>query len=783
MILSRSLRVAGRICALASLGAGLFLGWLGWTWSRQGLEADELDPGLGIRVDVDANGIPTIVASNWQNLVEAQGYVVASERLWQMDLMRRASVGGLAEWFGEPAIEADRAKLLEDWGGAAQRLAEALPADQRASCEAYARGVNRFIETAPRRWGVEYTILRVTPEPWTCADSMAVMLAMARDLSSSASRDLERWGWRAALDEEWERFLFPEDHPWNIPLFGEPGPPLALPERRLSEGRALPGAPGDDPITPGSNSWAWRGSSGALLVNDPHLGANVPHLWYLLRLYIGPDEWAVGSAIPGVPGVVLGMNAHLAWAFTNTAEDVDDYVIETLDEARSRYVSRWETGADGSPQPVWAPIERRSLTLEIKGQDPLPVEARFTERGPLSEVQGPEGPVTVSRLWLPFQDPSVVAHAPGVLFAQAKDLEQLEAAIDRFRYPAQNVLAMDRRGNILFRVSGTGIQRVADGAIPGPASTHAWAGLAPPSERPRLLIPAETPGPVHVETANARIWAGPWHQGWDSDGRTARIRALLEGRDDLDAAAMQRMQLDTHSRYLQMLVQWVAETHRPLDGGEEATLARWRAWDGQAIEDPQTFSEALAVASALRDSLLLQVRRQLLPPALKRAEYDWPREDAWVLATLGLADPSFYEEIDWALARERQAIDRFGLTPETLASAAIRAAASDDPTPYSVRNRWVAQHPFVDRVPLLGPRFAIDTPPQHGWSDLVRAERPRGGASVRFVWDMLHPENSTWITPVGQSGHLRSPHFSDLQALFHGDERLPVFDRNHDWGF
>lgn len=780
--LARGLIVAQSLVTLPALG---LIAYGGLVWTRQGLDAEELSEGAGVQVEVDEHGIPTLSGASWEELARAQGYVVAANRLWQMDLMRRAAGGGLSAWFGAKAVEADGRRLAEDWPGVAERLAEALPAEQRAFCERYAEGVNAFIAEAPGRWGVEYAILRAEPEPWACADSMLIMLSMAEDLSMTSDEDLARWGWRAALPEPWERFLFTEDHPWNQPLFGEAAPPPTLPEQGLA-GASSPAVspPADDPVTEGSNSWAWRGSTGAFLVNDPHLGANVPHLWFLLRLRVSAQEWVVGSAIPGIPGVVLGMNPHLAWSFTNTGEDVDDLVVEQLSADGTRYLSHLEPGPDGVAQPVWREVETRTSTVAVKDGAPVEVVGRFTERGPLSRVEGPEGPVWVSRLWLPFQDPRAVAGLPGFDFARARDLDEMERAIDGFRFPAQNVLAMDRAGTVLYRSSGLGVRRVADGATPGPALTHAWAGLATVEERPRLRVPAEAPGPVHVETANARIWAGPWHQGWASDRRTARIRALLSGRDDLTQADMERFQLDTTSRYHQLLVGWVAARATAEDPQTRATLARWAAWDGDAASDPRIFTEALAVQAALRDGLLLPVRRALLPPAMQEAPWSWGREDAWILTTLGLGDPGLWAggPVDWEAARAREGLDRFGLEAGQLCEAAIRAAAGVSEL-YTVTNRWAAQHPFVGRVPVLGPRFAVDTPEQLGWSDLVRVERPKSGASVRFVWNLREPARSTWITPVGQSGHVRSEHYEDLQARFHSNQRLMVFPENYDWGF
>src|SRR5207244_2277082 len=155
---------------------------------------------------------------------------------------------------------------------------------------------------------------------------------------------------------------FPEDHPWNQPMFGQSphpaGPPLPL-------GQALAMKPIDDveagamhaalELAPkaketeegiGSNNWAWCGKTGCFLANDPHLGASVPHIWYANRLRISAEEWVVGVSIPGLPGIVLGMNPYLAWAFTNVGEDVDDLLLERVDEGEKNYLAAVEDGQE-----------------------------------------------------------------------------------------------------------------------------------------------------------------------------------------------------------------------------------------------------------------------------------------------------------------------------------------------------------------------------------------------------------------------------------------------------
>ncbi len=755
--------------------------WAAVVWRRQGLDPSELAAVPGTAVDVDAWGVPTISGPDWPTLAEGQGFVTAANRLWQMELTRRSSAGSLSELFGEAAIDADKRRLLEDWPGVADRLAAALPPDEAEICARYAAGVNRFIEENPGRWGVEFALLRVEPKPWTCSDSMLVMLAMARDLSTAADDESAEARWRDALDPEWEQLLFPVDHPWNHPLFGENAHALHLPATALRGSEPTPQPPGDTPLYPGSNSWAWRGETGAFLANDPHLGASVPQLWFMNRLRISATDWVVGASIPGLPLVVLGMNPTAAWGFTNVGEDVDDLVIEQVSEDGANYLASRTAGVDGAAETeVWKPVERREHTLLVKGQAPQTVVSLHTDRGPLQRREALDG-AWASREWLPFQEPSAVAHLAMLGCAKARTIDDFQAAIGRFRFPAQNVVVMDRAGAMLYQASGLGVRRTVDGGRPAESLDGAWLGLESSAERPRLVIPADGPQPAWIATANARIWVGQPSDRWASDRRVERIRTVLAGRADLTREDMERLQMDTASRYHQILLEWVIARHPPADDGEAAMMDRWKAWDSFAANDPRTFTEALAVEATVRESLLDAVRRARLPAAFKQIPYAWGREDAWILLTLGVPNDDRSElAVDWSSATP--GFERFGLIEGEVAQAAARAASAVVEL-YPVTNRWAAQHPFVSRVPLIGDWFKIGAPEQLGYANLVRSEKPRHGASARLVWDLRHPEQSTWITPVGQSGHVASAHYSDLQARYHADTRNPIFDADHDWGF
>lgn len=339
----------------------------------------------GIALHWDDDGIPTIRAKSWEDMTWAQGYIQASQRLWQMELMRRAGEGSLSELFGSAALPYDSSQVIHDWAATARSAADRLPETERKICASYAQGVNDFITDAPFRWGLEFLVVRAQPRPWQCADTMLVYLSLAKDLSDSADQDWREMPWRQNLNPAWLRFLFGH-HPKAEPMFGDI-PPEEKPPQMPAAGeflppasatsyleRALRQAPGSDPIA-GSNSWAYTGGGNLFLANDPHLLRRVPSLWFALRAKFPQGHWVAGVSLPGIPGVVLGMNEHYAWAFTNAMEDVDDYLIEELDVEGRNYRL-----ADGS----WRLAETKEFTVRVAGQtQPVTVKGLFTHRGPL----------------------------------------------------------------------------------------------------------------------------------------------------------------------------------------------------------------------------------------------------------------------------------------------------------------------------------------------------------------------------------------------------------------
>ncbi len=723
-------------------------------------------------VKFDDQGIPTLEAPDWPQLIELQGYIVASERLWQMDVMRRQAAGRLSEWFGPASLKSDSDRVLEGWYDAATEAADALAQNQRIFCDAFARGVNRFIEAHPKRWSMEYVLLRVTAEPWECRDSLLILMNMSDTLATTAFREAQQWIWRRNLPKDWENFLFPNTHPWNQPLFKErKAQPAPLPTRQ----HFLPATPlqasewAEQPIsTPteifyGSNSWAWRGPGGYFLANDPHLGYQVPQLWYAMRLRVSANDWVVGVALPGVPGITLGMNPHLAWAFTNVGEDVDDFLLEEINADATQYVAKISAG-----KKQWRSIEIQQRTIKVKGQKDVVVDVRKTHRGPLLKRANLDER-WASRQWLPLK--SGMLNMPTIALNQAKTWAEVNASLDQMTVPAQNVIVVDHAGGMGYRASGTSIKRKVSGRWPRAASEGEWLGFEPQSTRRRLWLPArpEYKKREAIATANERIWVDEFGHNWSTEDRKERIQKVLLNLSEGSVEQMQNLQQDDESRFGRELLTWLAAAITDSKISPDINIENWHAWSGSASQDPEAFADALAVEEFLLHVLPRRIAAHYLQAENASPNYYFAMQRAWLLQTL---------QLEHGLAA-------FGINKADLAATllGVIAKSRQQRQPYFVANRWQRQHPFVGRIPIIGNLFKIRDIDQYGHEHLVKVEKPTSGASTRLVWNLQDPRQSSWSFPIGQSGHVGSKFYRNQQRRWLQKRYMPVFTDDFVWNF
>jgi penicillin amidase len=804
-------------------------------------------PGLSapVTVERDADGIPTIIASDARDLFMAQGYVHAQDRFWEMDFRRHVTAGRLSELFGSSSLGTDRFIRTLGWRRVAEQELALLDEPARLMLEAYADGVNAWI--GGRRGSalsLEHAMLPLTgaagyrPEPWTPADSLAWLKAMAWDLRSNMETELERGrlmmldlgpgrSW-ADLYPGFDATTYPTILPWGgavvdgrfVPATGDTAPATGVPAfarpisgstkehgasavsvtaDRDAVGAALDAmriafasAPellgdGSGPGI-GSNSWAIApersATGGALLANDPHLGPSQPSLWYQVRLRCAPVTDAcpydvAGYSFSGMPGIIIGHNAAVAWAFTNLGPDVADMVVERI-EGDSVMTA-------GGP----VAIEVRTETIRVAGGDDVQLIVRTTPNGPLlSDVSDDtreltSGPLTgddgaeyaVALRWTAL-DPGRTANAvPGLM--TARDFASFRRAAADFEVPSQNLVYADRAGNIAYQAPGRIPVRAGhDGTVPVPG----WTGVA---EWTRFLAFDELPYTLNppsgmIVTANQLVLppgSTPFlHVDVSAGQRGGRIVDLLSDRTDLTLDDLAAVQLDNHNTNAATLVPRLLAL--PSDhAGVNVVQELLAGWDFQDDAD----SAASAAFNATWRALLARTFHDELP------EWAWPSGGGrwWEIVRGLLDDPSNAWWHDDSLPQRQTRDDVL-----RLAMADAHTELSDVLGPDPSGWRWGELHTLtlthasfgtsgigvIERLFNRGPletSGGTDIVNSNSWS-AVDGYEVNWVPSMRMLMDLSDLDAGRWIHLTGQSGRPFHRHYTDQAERWRDGDYAPM---------
>lgn len=767
-----------------------------WAYSRQVLpqrdgELTIKGPHAELRIERDAQGIPTIKAGSSDDAMFGLGFVHAQDRLWQLETHRRIGSGRLAEAFGAPALGTD--KFLRALGvkrAAAAQWAAASP-EARAAIGAYTAGINAYLDQALKARPPEFVILGIHPEAWTPEDSMAWAIMMAWDLGANWNTELLRM--RLALKLPLARIneLIPP-YPGEAPL--ATADYTALFRELKVDGKlgqqALAFAPESGIEGVGSNNWVVSGarteSGKPLLANDPHLKLSTPALWYFARLE-APGLKVAGATMPGLPLVVLGQNDHVAWGFTNTGPDVQDLYLERIkpDDA-----NQYQT-PDG-----WASFESFAETIKVRGQADVQLTVRATRHGPVISdsgvADGLTGPAATPAYVLAMRwvalDPDPGTIDAGLAFNRASSVAEFIEASARYVAPMQNMVVADRDGHIGEVSAGlVPLRKPANdlkGQVPSPGwdARYDWDGYLAPQLTPRETDPARG----WIATANQRITPPGYPHyltnEWTASYRYDRIAQLLEATPKHSLASLQRIQADELSLAAQKLLPYArkANSKHPLAeaaqrelGQSDGTMAADRAaplilwaWTRHLTEG--LFANKLG-ADLYQRTLASRSFRDALEGVLQR-------NDAWGCDDITTS----------ALETCQQQID----TAFTRALDELQTAHGADVSQW----RWGAAHiarsehrPF-SRVKLLAPWFELRTPvggdtytvnvsrvnlkPDASTGELYLDEH---GPSLRALYDLGDPANSRVMHSSGQSGIVFSPLYRSFVAPWAKVEYVPLW--------
>lgn len=750
--LPRTLAVVG-VLAVSVLGAARL-------WLEAGvapLGGREAVAGLADSVVIlwDSLAVPHILASAEEDLFAAIGYVHARDRMFQMDLLRHAAEGRLSELFGERTVASDRALRELELGRIARARWAKAGVEARRAARAYAVGVTAWLARDHR--ALEFRLLGHAPEPWRPEHTIAVGLLQAWDLRSSGD-ELAFAQAVARLGPERASALLPE-YPdtapvivgtaqaaaRHLPLKGSglraPEEVLGLPtdaEQRVHSLLPHRGAPA------ASNSWVLgpsRTASGKpILANDPHLTLRAPSTWYLVGAH-APGYEVVGATIPGIPAVVLGHNARIAWGLTNVLVDDVDYVIEELSADSTRY--RTATG--------WAPVETVAETLRVRGGASLVYRRHRTAHGPVVETgRTPDsGRVPVLR-WVAQDSPSDEVSAL-VRMGRARDYESFASAITGFRSPEQNVVYADADGNIAYFLAGhVPVRLRGDGTLPTAGWTEEgrWLRYLSAAELPRALNP---PGGVIV-TANNRVAGQDYpffiSRHWELPYRAQRILELVGADRAATAASVARHQLDVVDPFARAVKSLAGRA--ALAAGRADLADRLRGWDGAMAAD------------RLEPGLFWSWYRELqgLTYADESPAY---RPAAPLHRWIAAGASPWFDDVRTAEREDLPALARRAME-NVLGRGALR--------PWGDVHHTVQEHP-LGSVPVLGRLIPFDIGPlATGGGDYTVNVSPSAGRSPPFQSDygpsLRHVVDfgavdrvGGFILPAGQSGHPFSPHYRD----------------------
>lgn len=814
----------------------------------------EVLPGLTGSVEVvrDEHGVPQVWADTTEDLMRAQGWVTASERFFQMDVRRHVAEGRLAELFGADAVPSDRLARTLGWARTARAELALVEPETRTALAAYAEGVNAYLDRhGTADLAVEYSLLGLggvgyAPEPWSETDSLAWLKTVAWEVGGDLDAEVDRALTTAAVGEAVVDDLFPSTsvadpvvdqgavvdgvfeqdavtggtrNPLRPPYEALDRPatgPAALGVLRRT-GEALDALPSwvARGAGRGSNAWVVDGEhseTGApLLANDPHLDASLPGVWMQVGLHCREVSAAcpydvAGSSLPGVPGVVVGHNAEVAWGITSLGADVTDLFVEKMAGDTYRY--------EGESLPLRVRRER----IQVAGGEAVEIEVRSTRHGPLlSEALDPVADVAeqapgASGLEV-GADEAVAEHAVAVRWTglepsttadavlaldRAGSWGQFRAAAARFALPALGLVYADSDGHVGFQAAGDVPVRKSgnDGALPvaGWRSETDWTGRTVPADGlPSVLDPEDGVLVAANQAVADSRYPALLTTTPDPGYRAARITEVLDGAlaadgrvSPQDLAELQGDDLHPLAgRLVPLLLDIDLPQDYPSDG--QRLLA---TWDGRQSAD----SGAAAYFNAVWRSLLARTFHDELPVALRpdggarwvavvdrlldRPASPWwddlgtddaieSRDDVLRAALLEARDDltsrQAFDADEWAWGRGHVLELEAGTGP-LWGSDAVRR--------------------FLDRTgpPTGGSGVSVDAT---GWDAAAPDDEPTDdpwavttAPSMRMVVDLGDLDASGWVSLAGVSGHPTSEHYDDqLEAWTAGELLAWPFSR------
>ncbi|MCT7996060.1 penicillin acylase family protein [Laspinema olomoucense] len=825
----KGLQIFGAIAVILTVTVtSLTLYWVTDSWPQQ--SGQILLPQLSDRVEVrrDAYGIPHIYASNSHDLFLAQGYIHAQDRFWQMDFWRHLGAGRLSELFGESQLKTDQFLRTLGWARIAQQEIQTLPDEFIAPLTAYTEGVNAYLqEHHSTDLSLEYGILKVMnpsykPEPWQPEHTLTWAKVMAWDLGTNLDEEIERGVLLQTYSPEQVNELFPpysNQAPVILPDWkiaqedsklmgnqlgeitsGETEVPMAAIASGLSPSfnsiseqlSALATLTGPRGGEIGSNSWVVSGAKTStgkpLLANDPHLGIQMPSIWYEMGLHCTSKTAdcpydVTGFSFAGMVGIIIGHSERIAWGCTNVGADTMDLYIEKINPQNP---NQYEVNGK------WVDMEQVTETIQIAGGKTELQTVRYTRHGPLiSETYSKLKPLLVPDLT--SNNPDIYAIAlrwtglePARLFTailqlnQAQNWQDFRKAAQDFDIAAQNLVYADIDGNIGYQMPGKlPIRTKSDGRYPLPGWTdeHEWNGYIPFEQLPFTFNPPSG----YIVTANNAVVDESYPylitKDWDYGFRAQRILELLNTKKTgFDFESFREMQGDNYNLNAQKLVPILLNL--PLgDSHLERIRDLLKDWDFQMGEQSsaaalfESFWTQLLTAT-FHDNFLAdfwpnggQRWMKVMADLVERQESFW--WDNVLTPEVENRNLIFQKAFSAAVAELE---NRLGKNPQGWEWGDLHQA--------TFRNQSLGQSGIAPieaifnrgGVAIAGGNAIVNATAWNARKSFEATWIP----SMRMILDLSDLNASVAVTSPGQSGHAFHRHYADLIPLWRNLDYHPM---------
>ncbi len=748
-----------------------------------------------VKIYFDSLAVPYIFANDDENVSFTLGYLHARERMFTMDMIRRAGEGRLSEIFGAETVPFDRMFRTVGLSRTAMMIKEKMNSEGLKLLEAYASGVNFYLEENKNKYPVEFDVLGYQPEEWKPEHSIIVIRMMAWELNLGWWTDLAFTELVQKLGEEKVKEIlpgYPENAPIIIPTdikkFAQ------INTNFIETDKAFRNFIGMTGTHLGSNNWVVNSQMSAsgkpIIANDPHLAYRAPGIWYAAVIK-SPNWNAAGVTLPGVPGIVIGKNDNISWTLTSIMTDETDFYFETLDSSHTKYL------LDGS----WNDLEIIEDTIKVRDVGGVPIEIKYTHRGPIisgihpynfvfNKDESTYQPISMRWLGNEFSDEM----DSFLKINKAKNWNEFKSAVEKFNIPGQNFVFADKDGNIGYTFGGALPIRINNSTTfvyDGSSSKHDWKGFVPRNELPYLFNSSDN----FIATANNKVIKDfKYHitNLWEPSSRIERITELLQAKSKHSTEDYMQYQSDVFSPYAKTIVPYILSAFEKVEIKDKnllESLQLLREWNLEMDKYQQAPAIFLTFFDKLmKNTYLDEMGEDLFNQYVFLANVPYRN----ILELLQNPFSDWYNDVKKNERKTRDNVIRQSLT-DALDELENKIGKDVKDWQWGRLHTVTFKHAFsgvswmLDEVINIGPyqisgdgTTIFNT--EYAFSESIEKyplfrHDPFDcelGPSMRFIYDFSKPDVFYLILTTGQSGNIFSDHYKNQTELFLNGQYMKI---------